>query len=50
MRSLAVLLISLVYALTSLLGDFVNLRSVREANVGDYCFVLKPSVKISFES
>ena len=50
MRSLAVLLIALVYALTGLLGDFANLRSVREANVGDYCFVLESFVKISLES
>ena len=50
MRSLAVLLIALVYALTSLLGDFANLRSVREANVGDCSFVLESSVKISLES
>ena len=49
MRSLAVLLIALVYALTGLLGDFANLRSVREANVGDYCFVLKSFTKLSPE-
>ena len=50
MRSLAVLLIALVYALTSLLGDFANLRSVREASVGDCSVVLESSVKISLES
>ena len=50
MRSLAVLLIALVYALTGLFGDFANLRSVCEANVGDCSFVLESSVKISLES
>ena len=50
MRSLAVLLIALVYALTGLLGDFANLRSDREAAVGDCSFVQETSAWISIET